>query len=414
MPCRDLAASRSAENSRAGSARLRVEGPLLGRAPGGCYKARMLLSTTLRLFLDGIGRRDEYEYYLRKFQSAPGACFAAVVPDEASMRESVEAIVFDLHFLLRLELTPAVVLCGPAANGAASAMAAALPSASVRLDVSSGDAWAGRVEESLACARAQRGLLMIAAPDRGPADTILPLIPSTVRRVQWLRARGPYRDTRGRKVPLHLLHGQNDHELSEADRRDDSLALAARALALAPTLHISVAAPLDLLAELFTVRGKGTAIRRGSVIVRHAGLAGVDQPRLVALFQEAFGRPLSRPESLRLTSDAYIEEAYRGAALIEPHPAGAYLSKFAVGTQARGEGLAQELWSLVRRRHPALFWRSRPDNPINGWYDQQADGRLREEPWHIFWRGLRADDIPSIVDYCRRRPPDFAAPAAGE
>ena len=44
----------------------------------------MLLSETLRLFLDGIARGEEYEYYLKQFQSDRGACFAVLSPDTAS------------------------------------------------------------------------------------------------------------------------------------------------------------------------------------------------------------------------------------------------------------------------------------------------------------------------------------------
>ncbi len=367
----------------------------------------MLLSTTLRLFLDGIGRREEYEYYLRKFQSAPGTCFAAIVPDDAAMEESAEAIAFDLQFLLRLELVPLVVLCGAPAPAAAEVLTRALPGAR-QADFSDPD----RIEVLLRESRAGRVPLLIVAPDRARLAVLRPLVPAVVRRIQWLRARGPYRDLQGRSVPLHLLRGSNDHTLGAADRMDESLAVAEELLEVDPTLHFCVASPLDLLAELFTVRGKGTAVRRGSVIVHAAALDQVDACRLTALLESAFGRRLARPETLALASDIYVERDYRGAALLEPHPAGRYLSKFAVGTEARGEGLAHELWSIVRREHPSLFWRSRPENPVNGWYDQQAEGRLRGPDWHIFWRGVQPEDIPSVIEYCRARRPDFEPPAA--
>ena len=131
----------------------------------------------------------------------------------------------------------------------------------------------------------------------------------------------------------------------------------------------------------------------------------------MSLLNEAFGRTLARQETLKEVSDLYLEENYRGAALLEPHPAGLYLSKFAVGTQARGEGMAQELWAAVVARHPAIFWRSRLNNPINGWYEKQATGRHYDEPWAIFWRGIDVARIPDIISYCRARPADFV-PAA--
>ena len=72
----------------------------------------MLLNKTIRLFLDSIGRRDEYEFYLKKFQSVDAACFALLVPDFESLDQGAEAFAFDLHFLLSLGLRPVVVLCG--------------------------------------------------------------------------------------------------------------------------------------------------------------------------------------------------------------------------------------------------------------------------------------------------------------
>jgi len=366
----------------------------------------MLLSTTLRLFLDGIGRREEYEFYLRKFQTGPGACFAALMPDAVAMEESEEAIAFDLHFLLRLELTPMVLLCGPEAQAMRSSLVRALP-ASLVVEAAADPEWAGTVEGHLAVARRQEKVLAVCSESIPAATVLRALIPAVVRRLHLVRARGPLRDVRDRPVSLHLLQGRNDHAL--ADGEQATVDLAAACLAAAPGMHVSVASPLDLLAELFTVRGKGTVIRRGSVIRHAGGIAGLDLDRLTALLVEAFGRPLARPETLGDASEVYLEENYRGAALLEAHPAGLYLAKFAVGTQARGDGLAQELWNEMIDGHPSLFWRSRPGNPINGWYERQADGRLREEPWHIFWRGIRAEDIPAVVAYCRSRPADFVA-----
>lgn len=366
----------------------------------------MLLSTTLRLFLDGIGRRDEYEFYLRKFQTAPGTCFAALMPDAASMEQSEGAIAFDLQFLLRLELTPMILLCGPETQSMRSSLVRALP-ASLVVEAAGDPDWADTIEGQLAIARRQEKVLAVCSPSIPAVVVLRSLIPAVMRRLHVLRARGPLHDGFDRPVSLHLLQGRNDHRL--ADGEQETVDLAAQCLARDPGMHVSIASPLDLLTELFTVRGKGTVIRRGSVIRHFGGIASLDLPRLTALLAEAFGRPLVRQETLRDASEAYLEENYRGAVLLEPHPAGLYLSKFAVGTQARGEGLAQELWNAMIDGHPSLFWRSRPGNPINGWYERQADGLLRGKPWHIYWRGIRAEDIPSVIDYCRSRPADFVA-----
>ena len=70
------------------------------------------LNKTIRLFLDGIGRREEYEFYLDKFRADRAACFALLCPDLGSIEAGAEMLAFDLHFLLRLELVPAILLSG--------------------------------------------------------------------------------------------------------------------------------------------------------------------------------------------------------------------------------------------------------------------------------------------------------------
>lgn len=102
-----------------------------------------------------------------------------------------------------------------------------------------------------------------------------------------------------------------------------------------------------------------------------------------------------------------MEEHYRGAVVLEPHPSGKYLSKFAVGTQARGEGVAQELWDAACAPQDRLFWRSRAANPINHWYGRHATGHHVEGDWNVFWRGVPPADLPAIIHTATSRPSDF-------
>ncbi len=370
----------------------------------------MLLSTTLRLFLDGIGRREEYEFYLQKFHSEPGQSFAAVMPDLASLEQSADLMVFDLNFLLRLELVPLVVLAGPHTDAMAAQMTEAAPDA-LRVEADQGPNWKDAVVAMLRQSRAESRIAVLNGGSRDPGGLIAALAPEVLHRLHVLRARGGLRDRSGRLIAYHWLRGRNDRPVSPDDA--PTLQFVEACLNDCPSLHISIASPLDLLREMFTVKGRGTIVRPGSTIEHHSGLKGVDVSRLNALLAEAFGRPLARPETLADSSDIYLESRYRGAALLERHPAGYYLSKFAVGTEARGEGLAQEIWSTICAAHPALFWRARPDNPINGWYARQADGMHRDQPWTVFWRGVAIEHIPSILEYCRTRPADFVPAAKG-
>ncbi len=65
-----------------------------------------------------------------------------------------------------------------------------------------------------------------------------------------------------------------------------------------------------------------------------------------------------------------------------------YLDKFAVTSQAQGEGLGAAVWQVVTARYPALYWRSRNTNPVTPWYFQQADSSNRYGQWVVFTIGV--------------------------
>ena len=88
-------------------------------------------------------------------------------------------------------------------------------------------------------------------------------------------------------------------------------------------------------------------------------------------------------------------------------PGGLYLSKFAVDTDARGEGVAQEIWDKMIEDTPSLFWRARKTNPVNRWYTRVADGFIRRDPWIVFWKGVEVESIPSLVKWATSLPEDF-------
>jgi acetylglutamate kinase len=176
-------------------------------------------------------------------------------------------------------------------------------------------------------------------------------------------------------------------------------------------LTVSVTSPLDLLRELFTVKGAGTLIRRGSRVERRASWGELDGERLVALIEDAFGRPLAPGFRDRPFTAAYVADDYRGAAVVEATPLAPYLSKFAVTTVARGEGVGRDLWRPLVADWPRLYWRSRADNPITSWYRDQCDGLHRFTvggiAWVALWRGLAPSEIPAAIEHCMTTPPDF-------
>ena len=357
----------------------------------------MLLNQTIRLFLDSIGRREEYEFYLNKFQSADTACFALLVPDLESLDQGAEAFAFDLHFLIRLGLKPAVVLCGSDAE-AKWALLAPNPlfeKAEFPMVENSEDKVPVFFQplEKLEGAGSLSAVAL--AKEEACFQALEKMIPTIGKRVHFIRPAG------GFATDYYYTQKENALELT-AD--EQALADSASALLDArPGTHISVTSSRNLLEEIFTVKGAGTLFRKGSTIL--SGGAD-DSGRLLVLLEESFKK---KPKDgvLDAVTTIYLDEACRGAVLLEEHAEGLYLSKFAVGSEARGEGLAQELWAEVCEKHPAFFWRSRIGNPVNQWYDRQADGYYTTDDWMVFWRGMSAESLPGLIAFCETRAPDF-------
>jgi len=358
------------------------------------------LNKTIRLFLDGIGRRDEYEFYLDKFRADHSACFALLCPDLGSIETGAEVLAFDLHFLLRLELVPAILLCG----GEAAEMQAALAVEPI-FDFQSVDA--GSVVSFIKKAHDVEKVPVLVAENVELEAALLQLLPGTATRVHFIRAAGGLKSASGELLPYIYTHKENPCVLESVEF--DFPVLGKRLLEERPGVHLSITSPINLLQEIFTVKGAGTLFRKGSEIQQVQGLENIDRARLLNLFEASFGKKLKSEAFLDRVSNTFLEKDYRGAVLLEEHPAGHYISKFAVGQEARGEGVAMELWREVCRNHDALFWRSNTANPFNPWYDKQADGHHNAGKWQIFWRGIPADSISEIIGYCCARNEDFGA-----
>lgn len=368
----------------------------------------MLIDDAIRLFLDSIGRSEEYEFYLNKFRTDRSSCFAILCPDEESCRTGADALGLAIGFLLRLDLLPAVLLSGPCAG----VMLAALEEQEPDIVV-----WrpAFRASRATDADRAELARFIDSARRRRSApalvwegETLLPalnfLAAAVATRVHLIRMRGALKSEDGQNL---LYVHEADQE--SVEREDRALASAALELArMSDAIHISVTSPFNIMKEIFTVKGAGTIVRRGSRILELTPPYALDRERLKGLLTASFQKRLLDESCIDRASAIYLEENYTGAILIEETPQGAYLSKFAVDTQARGVGVAQELWDQAVRRHPALYWRSRSTNSINRWYARLADGTQRVAPWMIFWRGVRPEQIPDIIAACRNRPEDFA------
>ncbi len=168
----------------------------------------------------------------------------------------------------------------------------------------------------------------------------------------------------------------------------------------------AVASPENLTRELFTHKGAGTLIRLGERVRRHDSLEGIDREKLRALLEDGFGRKLhldyfdQRPFFRIYLADSYRATAILTREAIEGTDGVAYLDKFAVTSEAQGDGVGGSLWQRIADENPQLFWRARVDNEVNGWYFQRADGAIKAGKWIVFWYGI--DDF-KVIEACIQR-----------
>jgi acetylglutamate kinase len=374
-------------------------------------------------FMASIGRRSEAEFYLSLFRAERKESFAALVVESGVFRHALEALLLDLRFLHELELSPVVVVGLYHPTGAArDARRLSRKLAAAGVGATAHDIGAADVAAAVRSQARAGGVPIVAfAAESGEvgerfAATGGLVAALEVRKLIFLERRGGLRP-RGADGELPVINLMTDFAPLATRRqlpgKQIYLLEQARRLLCEQVSHrmlIAVTSPLNLLRELFTVKGAGTLIKRGSAVNRFASYAELDVTRLGALLASSFGRPLPEDFFARPAERIYVEEAYRGAAIVRAAPPAAYLTKFAVDREQQGEGLGRDLWRLVCEDYPALFWRARPNNPIAPWYTAECDGMYRAGEWQVFWRGLAPAAVPAAIEYALAQPRDFQAP----
>ena len=385
-------------------------------------------------FLDSVGRRSEAELYLRLFREVPAESFAVIAVETGPIAAQGASMAEQLRFLADLGLVAPVVigLFDPArARAAADRFTRRL--GWVRLEASVYPMHASGIVE-LVRSDLRAGIIPIlvfeevseAASDRYHAFGDLPAA-MDCRKVVVVRQHGALganidRDAEiGPQYPLlmdengiSVINLVAEFELLQQSSLlvQDDLALLAGIQTVFervsnPSLVFNVTGPFDLLKELFTVKGAGTVVRRGSAIAKALSYAQLDRDRLRRLIESSFGRTLRPDIFFRPLLAAYIAPEYHGAALIEPSPIAAILSKFVVNPVAQGEGMGRDIWQAMIRDQPTVIWRARSKNPICAWYAWQCDGMVRRGYWTVYWRGVEPDKVPDIVELMLARPDDL-------
>jgi acetylglutamate kinase len=369
----------------------------------------------IQRFLESVGQKADVDLYLRLFRAQEKQSFAIVVADAQIVRTALDPFHFDLRILAGLGLCPVVVLGLFDAKDADRQATRVydwlvedhVPAQVVSAPRSIDEPTTARVSEVV-----RAGAIAIVSLETAREDSTdvrfhgLSTLAGALgtRKVVFL---SPSRGLEREGAPhISLVNLATDYERllgakGHLARRHYTLLRQAKMLLdeVPHRMTIAVVSPLALLRELFTVGGAGTLIRKGSRVEIHPSFDAIDRARLHALIESAFGRAL-RPEALeRGIERIFLEENYRGAALIAPSPVGPYLTKFAVERTAQGEGIGGDLWGAMIREHSTFFWRARPENPITPWYTRQCDGMARFPDWHVFWRGLSPLSIAPAIEY---------------
>lgn len=375
-------------------------------------------------FLESTGRPSEARFYLALFRARPREQFAAIAIDAHVMADAADAVAQDLRFLTALDLFPTVVLgiFQPAEAAAhARRLRRHMEAEGVPVDELSAteprlaDRVTSCVENSAVPVVVFESAANETAADRLDRLGVL-LTELQAQKLLFLHRPGGLRQG-GTLVPLVNLTTDVPALLAsrELSRKEAAILDYARRLCAEtalPSFTVAVTSPLNLLRELFTVKGAGTLLRRGARVVRHEGWDGVDVPRVRDLLASSFGRPPAAEFFERTPGRVYLEEAYRGCAILLDTPLGAYLTKFAVSAEAQGEGIARDLWEALAADTPVVFWRSRRGNPISEWYVKLCDGLARLPDWTVYWKGVAPGAIPAAIDWAVRQPVDI--PKSGE
>ena len=387
-------------------------------------------------FLESVGRRSEAELYLKMFRELPKESFAIIAAEAAVIRHAAGSLVEQLRFLRELGLF-APVAVGLFEPAIADKSATRLAKRAAHMGAVIEDALAPDISDAVLDELREENMPILSfagaagESSRERFDRIGRLAGTLgTRKIVVLRRRGGLR-RQGRSVRspstsladaergVSVVNLRTDLEALREPRAlsaDDAELLENIGAVLSrpdcSRVVAAVTSPLSLLHELFTVKGAGTLIKRGTAIDRHTSYATVDTARLIALLESSFGRPLARDFLQKPPLSVHLEEDYRAAAIVVPGNVVPYLTKFAVDRVAQGEGMGRDLWEAVAKDHPSLFWRAKVENPIASWYGTICDGMVKVGTWAVYWRGVDHSSVPRLVEEAISRPEDFGASAS--
>ncbi len=364
--------------------------------------------------LSAVGAKQEAQFYAELFASQAPERFALIVLDPRCLKNPLlEALISDLRILYDLGLTP-VLLIGEMSSDSTSnkfqtqRLHKALDSADVRSTKLNMATYGLMDEIRKMCSKGQLPILeMTERPSAPKLDRLIASIKPA--KVIFLQPSGGI-SRGGQRIPV--INIDDPHVFNNADNLTEgqsNFVEKAKSLMLRDdnnAVYI-MASPLNLLTELFTTKGSGTLMRRGAKILTVSKLSELKQAPLKQSMETAFGKPLKEGFLNSSIASGFVEENYRGGALFTNLAGLPYLSKFWVVQEARGEGIARDIWDTASENTSVFFWRSRMGNPFNDWYMRGCDGMQVTNGWRVFWKGLTSAEVHGAIIAASSAPEDF-------
>ena len=374
----------------------------------------MSVRETVLKSLSAVGAQHEAKFYADLFARQDAETFAMIVLDPRCLREPLlEALIAALRILSNLELSPTLVVGAmedqrTSVKAQAQRLSKELGKSGVRT-MKLNTATYGLIKEVRKVARARKIPILEMTDRRGKMNLAGLTKALQPQKIIFLQPSGGLNENGVRRANLtiaELPEFMETETFSAGQVRFLDSVLLLEKSAKARRSYV-IASPLNLLGELFTTNGSGTLIRRGIDFQKGRAFKDFETSKLTHALESAFDKRL-KPSFYKTPLYAgFIESEYRGGALFKEQAGIPYLSKFFVTREARGDGIAKDIWNTACADVPAFVWRSRMGNPFNAWYMRKCDGMQRTGDWRIFWIGLDAGKIGDVISAAATAPDDF-------
>lgn len=376
-------------------------------------QSKAIRETVLRS-LAAVGATQEAAFYAKLFTAQDPERFALMVLDPRCLKKPLlEALLSNLRILFELGLTP-VLLIGALSDDRATLkyqgqkLMRELESASIfalKLDT----ATYKLIPEIKKVTQGGRLAVLEMTDRRGKMNLQSLVSHLNPHKIIFLQPSGGIIQNGQRLSNLNIdnMYDKLDPDsLTSGQTRFVRLVRDLSQEKMRQTVYV-MASPLNLLPELFTTQGSGTMLRRAVTLHIVNTLVKLDVISLNTSIDAAFGKPIQPKFLQSKIHKAYIENTYRGGAIVTTLAGLPYLSKFWVIQEAQGEGIGRDIWEALCADIPAFFWRSRMGNPFNGFYMRHCDGMQLSGEWRVFWKGVDAVDIPRAIMAAGAAPDDF-------